>query len=347
HVISYSYGLCEAFDTAPGIAASEMTYQQASTEGIAFFAAAGDSGSAECDGDNNSYPAILGPSVSYPASSPEVTGVGGTEFNEGTGSYWNTTNTTPGDGGSAKSYIPELAWNDTTLAKNFDATGGGASNCAYGTSGDTTTVGGYPFQICNAPTAGGFAKPTWQSGVTPADSVRDVPDISFSASNANDAYIVCAPESEVVSGSTSSTSTCANGISDALTEFNPPSAFRGTSASTPVAAGMAVLLNQYLGTTVGPLNSYMYTTVYANSPSAFHDILAGTDATDGDTSTNIEPCTVGDPTFEPSALRCPSTAEFGFTAGTGYDQVTGLGTIDFNAFFQAWAGSEVSFSTSA
>jgi subtilase family serine protease len=346
HVISYSYGLCEAFDTAPNIATSEGVYEQASAEGIAFFAASGDNGAAECDGDNGSYPAVLGPSVSYPASSPEVTGVGGTEFNEGTGNYWDPTNGS--DGGSATGYIPELGWNDTTLAKTFDATGGGASNCAFGPNGDTTTVGGYPFQICNAPTSGGFPKPTWQSSVTPADSVRDVPDISFSASNANDAYIVCTPQSEVVQNSTSSTSTCVNGITDALTDFDPPSAFGGTSASTPVAAGMAVLLNQYLNTTVGPINSYMYTTVYANSPTVFHDIVGGTSSTGtGDTSDNIEPCTPGNPTFEPSALQCPSAADFGFTAGTGYDQVTGLGSIDINKFFQAWAASAITFSTSA
>ena len=43
----------------------------------------------------------------FPASLPEVTAVGGTEFDEGTGNYW---------GGSsspfALSYIPEISWND-------------------------------------------------------------------------------------------------------------------------------------------------------------------------------------------------------------------------------------------
>ena len=65
----------------------------------------------------------------FPASSPEVTAVGGTEFNEGSGSYWNATNGTYG--GSATGYIPELAWNDTTLSVanggSFDASGGRCS----------------------------------------------------------------------------------------------------------------------------------------------------------------------------------------------------------------------------
>ena len=44
----------------------------------------------------------------FPPSIPEVTAVGGTRFNEGSGQYWNATNGS--DGGSARSYIPEVAW---------------------------------------------------------------------------------------------------------------------------------------------------------------------------------------------------------------------------------------------
>src|SRR5208337_4657953 len=133
--------------------------------------------------------ATLGLSVSYPASSPSVTGVGGTEFNEGTGTYWDPppTTSTTNFGNSAQSYIPELAWNDTKLLGILDATGGGPSNCknASGTTGVTIDGNLYAFSICDAPTAGGFAKPPYQTALTPSDGVRDVPDISFSASNAN------------------------------------------------------------------------------------------------------------------------------------------------------------------
>jgi len=346
HVISYSYGLCEAFVTAPPIATTfEPEYQKAASLGISFFAASGDSGAAICDADNSNStgPAVLGLSVSYPASSPNITGVGGTEFNEGTGSFWNTSNGP--DGGSATGYIPELAWNDSVLAKEFDATGGGPSNCAFGSG--TRTVGGFSFELCNAPPNGGFPKPTWQSGITPNDSVRDVPDIAFSASNVNDAYIVCTPQSEVV-GNTSSTSTCATSVTDALTQFNPPSAFGGTSAATPVAAGMTVLLNQFLGTKgLGSINQQLYTVIFKNSPSVFHDIVTGTSSTTGDTSNNIVPCTKGTPSFEPAALQCPSGGTMGYSAGTGYDLVPGLGSLDIDAFFQAWAATVESFTLAA
>ncbi len=66
-----------------------------------------------------------GLAVDFPASSPYVTGAGGSEFNEGTGNYWNTTNNA--NSGSAISYIPEMAWNDTALGGGLAAGGGGAS----------------------------------------------------------------------------------------------------------------------------------------------------------------------------------------------------------------------------
>src|ERR1019366_8135566 len=55
---------------------------------------------------------------------PQVTGVGVTEFNEGSGSYWNLKNT--GSQASALSYIPETAWNDSAINGTPSASGGGA-----------------------------------------------------------------------------------------------------------------------------------------------------------------------------------------------------------------------------
>jgi subtilase family serine protease len=337
-VISYSYGLCEAFATAPGIAASEVEFKKASTLGISFFASSGDAAAATCDGNNGTFPAILGPSVSYPASSPEVTGVGGTEFDETGGTFWNPP-PNGGSGASVISYIPELAWNNTGSAGPLDGTGGGASNCAFGTG--TTTVSGFQFTLCKAPPNGGFLKPAYQTGVTLTDSVRDVPDFSFSASNANDPYIVCTPQSETKG--TSSQSTCHTSITDALVTWN--SAFGGTSASTPVAAGMAVLLNQYLGANgLGNINPELYK-LYSSNPSVFHDISTGTSGTTGGTSDDIVPCNGATPSFEPSALRCPgatgttNTLGFSVLGGHKYSAVTGLGSVDMNALFTAWAAS--------
>src|ERR1700722_12750628 len=356
-VISYSYGLCEAYVTAPSIAAVEPEYMKADALGISFFAASGDAAAATCDGDDGSYPAILGLSVSYPASSAYLTGVGGTEFNEGNGSYWNTSNTIPGDGGSAKSYIPEIAWNDTVLAGALDGTGGGPSNCAFGLG--ITEEQGFEFEECKAPPSGGFPKPTWQMGVTPTDSVRDVPDISFSASNANDLYIVCTPESEIQGDPDVSTSSCATSVTDAVNTTNP-SVFGGTSASTPVAAGMAVLLNQYLGANgLGNINPELYKLYVSNPTGGFHDITTGSSSFTTGTSNNVVECDGATPTVDPAALRGPGTTgtenSFGYSVlgGHQYSAVTGLGSLDMSALFAAWvatagrAGSSVMLKSSA
>jgi subtilase family serine protease len=322
-VISMSYGQCE-FDSADStdpLSTQDLVFKQAVAQGISFFAASGDDGPAICDINDNTTgapvsSAIMGLSVSYPASSQYVTGVGGTEFNEGSGTYWNATNDSP-DGDSAKSYIPEKSWNDFFVLSphSLDGGGGGPSNCANENAGFTECVSGFP-------------KPSWQTGAgVPADGVRDVPDVSLSASNVNDPYIVCVPLSEV--GKTGSTSSCATSISNALQVNN--SAFGGTSASTPVMAGIAVLLNQYLNGSsaagLGLINPMLYS-LAANSPTAFHDIPAG--------SNSIVDCTVGTPSTQPVALQCPASGTFGYSTTTGYDYVTGLGSVDANNLASAW-----------
>ncbi len=347
-VISYSYGLCEALVTAPDISASETVYKKAVSLGISMFAASGDSAAAICDGalTSGDEPAIYGQSVSYPASSAYVTGVGATEFDEdsGTGPYWSSSNQT--NGGSAIKYIPETGWNDTSQTGDpaeFDGTGGGPSNCANGTG--TTTVDGTFFEICDASPNGGFPKPTWQSSVTPTDSVRDVPDIAFSGSNFNDPYIVCTAQSET--NGSSSTSTCVDGINTALITYN--SAFGGTSAPTPVTAGMAALLNQYTSANgLGLFNPELYNLFTINQSGVFNEINAGTNAVTGGSSSNIVTCTFGDPTFESSTtVVCPSSGQIGFTVpgGHAYSEVTGLGSVNMNAFITAWAAARSATTT--
>ena len=80
--------------------------QQGNTQGITD-ERSGDSGAADCDEKRNP-----GLAVDSPADVPEVTGVGGTEFAEGAGTYWAATNN-PVTGTSALSYIPETSWNDS------------------------------------------------------------------------------------------------------------------------------------------------------------------------------------------------------------------------------------------
>jgi uncharacterized protein (TIGR03437 family) len=264
-VMNSSYGSCEQSNGSAEAAAMEALAQQANVEGITWFAASGDSGAADCDGTPTT---ANGLSVDMPASIPEVTGVGGTEFNEGSGTYWNTTNNANGQ--SVISYIPETSWNDSATDGSPSASGGGAS--IY------------------------FPKPTWQTGIgVPSDGYRDVPDLALAASADHDGYY-----------------TISNGRLGIV---------GGTSASAQVMGGIGSLLNQYLGQNgLSNINPKLYSLAQISS-SAFHDITSGN---------NI--VTV------PCGRLCTATP-VGYNAGVGYDQVTGLGSVDVYNLFNAWNGA--------
>ncbi len=295
-VISMSYGGCEAENTQTNALAFQRLVQKANTEGITFIASSGDSGAAACDAGS---PAVKGLAVNLPASVPEITAVGGTEFNEGSGNYWGTSN--GANGGSALSYIPELGWDDNSTGTGFDprlaSTGGGAS--IY------------------------FPKPSWQTGPgVPNNAFRNVPDVAMSASADHDGYIVC-----------TNNGSCTGGVQNG-------GIYGGTSVATPVFAGIVTLLNQQLKNTppagLGNINTTLYQ-LAQSVPAAFHDVPAGNYNIPGATanpSGNTVPCTLG-------TTSCPAKApfQFGFRTGTGYDQVTGLGSVDAHVFLTNWAAA--------
>lgn len=156
-VISMSYGLCEQADLVD-LPTYQQVAQQANAQGISWFAASGDLAAGDCEGQGSSI-AQNGLAVDVPASLPEVTGVGGTTFNE-QGGEWASSNTS--NQASALSYIREKVWNDSSLGELLGA-GGGASVV--------------------------FPRPAWQTGPgVPSDSVRHVPDVAFASSPNHDNY---------------------------------------------------------------------------------------------------------------------------------------------------------------
>lgn len=360
-VISLSYGNCEFNDnfvlSSTGVPlADELELMKANSQGITFLNSSGDSGAAECDPSQDAATgnlAIGGIAVSYPASSPEVTGVGGTAITYPGGfasNFWSTTN--GANGGSAQNPpLPETSWNDDEeLALAFGQfnaegwqqnyaivqTGGGASNCAEQTANNLS---------CQA----GFPQPSWQTVTVPGQaSVRFSPDVSLLGSPNFPGYIFCVASDAWIGGS-STASTCAGGIPAALaltdSNGNPaPSVVGGTSASTPVFAGIVTILNQYLSASggLGNINPMLYT-LAKNSPSAFHQVTTG----DNDVY-----CEVGTPTSMPTALQCPAAGVLGFSASnadstTGYNLVTGLGSVDANNLATAWLAALPGFSMSA
>jgi len=157
-VISQSYGLCELETPQSDAASMRAIAQQANAEGVTWMAASGDTGAADCGDSQNP-----GLSVDAPGSVPEVTDVGGTEFQEAGGKYWSATNSASGV--SALSYIPETSWNDSVEDGSPSSSGGGVS--VY------------------------FTKPSWQTGRgVPGNNARNVPDLSFNASADHDGYFV-------------------------------------------------------------------------------------------------------------------------------------------------------------
>lgn len=385
-VISMSYGTCEFGDnnvlTSTGSdGADETELKKAVSEGITFVNSSGDDGVAECDDSStvtSTNLATQGLAVGYPASSPEVTGVGGTAIPLAnfSSTYWTQTNGTDGNSVVANTYIPEQGWNDDLefyedcqgstntfctggngtgvaitseeTAQNaigISSSGGGPSNCAEQTSNNASCVAGFP-------------KPSWQTvTLSGQPSVRYSPDISFLASPNFPGYIFCTQLSELGIAGTGSAcgSGGAAGITAALSltdsSGNPdPPIIGGTSAASPIFAGMVALLNQYLlsngeisSAGLGNVNSKLYTLAASSSNGAFNKVNTG------DNNVYCEPDT---PSGMPTNIVCPSAGVFGFSASssdatTGYNLVTGLGSVNASKLAVAWAASITNFSLSA
>ncbi len=376
-VLSLSYGECELGMGTSGNAAYNNLWETAATEGIAVFVASGDAGSATCDqGQSPPHPAEYGLSVSGMASTPYNTAVGGTDFNWGSTAspYWGTTNS-PSNGSDALGYVPEVPWNDTctnplalnylqewatalrnarygatsptdaesacnfvnqwwiTIYDNTDPQanisgfldtiggGGGASNC--------TTNDGADVSSC----AGGYAKPSWQAGVTgiPADGARDLPDVAFFAGNGflGSAYLICVS----AEGACSYTST------------SEPEGEEvgGTSVGTPAMAGIMALINQKAGSAQGSPNAELYALAgkqsYASCSAETAKTSGGCYFNDPNTGTIAMACASGSPDCTVIHSGDSIGVLTGYSAGAGFDQATGLGSLNVANVVNAWSST--------
>lgn len=326
NIISISYGACE---TALGTFSLEQVLQQAAAQGQTVLAASGDQGSTACQGDtqNNLTTAQqLALAVNYPASSQYVTAVGGTEISAADGidpstgnkganysTYWSS-NGSSDVLTSAKSYIPEVAWNDDVLAGAVTPQNGGGLSASGGGASAM------------------FSKPSWQTGVPgiPNDSKRDVPDVSLYASPDLPGYLFCTSDTSdwATSATPAQAASCSSGFRDGTSGGNYLTLAGGTSFATPIFAGMIALINQKQQWTDGQgLANPTFYKLAANSGtygSAFHDVTTGNNY-----------CTAGT-----TYGYCSSSgATEGFQAGTGYDQVTGLGSVDLANLAGAWTAN--------
>ncbi len=364
-IVSISYGECEAENGATANAAYSSTYQQAVAMGVSVFVSSGDEGAASCDA--NQTKATHGIGVSGFASTPYNVAVGGTDFGDTaagtTSTYWNASNGS--SYGSAKSYIPEIPWNDSCASKLLAAAAGysttygssgfcnsstgtanylttasgsgGPSGCATGSPSTTGVVGG---------TCKGTAKPSWQSVVgNPSDGVRDIPDVSLFAANGawGHYYVFC--DSDTSDGGAACTG-APSGWSGA----------GGTSFASPILAGIQALVNQKQGAAQGNPNPVYYAIAkseFGSSGSASCNSSSGNaagnscvfyDVTKGDMDVN---CTGTHNCYRPSGTNgvlSTSTTAYAPAYGTttGWDFATGLGSVNATNLVNGWAAGAAS-----
>ena len=173
-----------------------------------------------------------------------------------------------------------------------------------------------------AATGGGvssvIATPSWQTGtgVPAAQAGRYTPDISFSASG-HDGYFACFAAAGA---------SCVPSSGGSYT-FE---AFSGTSASAPDMAGITALLDQKSGAPQGNLNPAIYS-MATTVPTVFHDVTV---ATSGVTACDVNTASMCNNSI---ALLSGSGAQPGYLLTTGYDEVTGLGSLDVSVFLNNYS----------
>ena len=339
-IFSLSFGLCELELTTSGNAQIAATWKQAVMQGIAVTVSTGDTGSASCDAidPTTATAAQYGLSVSGFASTPYNIAVGGTDLAGLNTNFSTYASTSEGAAATfyrtALSYIPESTWNDssqtdTTISANtpftgtnanFVAGGGGVSDCS--TNSNTSTTGADQ-GTCTS----GYAKPAWQrgAGFLP-DNARDLPDVSLMAGNGFDpaTWLVCTDDA--VSGSASLTENCAPQTGGSFYAAG----FGGTSTAAPAFAGILAMVQQKVGSRLGPDALQVLYSLYnsTNAGTIFHDTTVGN---------NSVSCLAGTPDCVTNTAGFPF--ESGYNTAVGYDLATGMGSVDVKQLVNSWASA--------
>jgi hypothetical protein len=369
-IMSISYGECEALNGAGNNAAFRNVYQTGVAEGWSIFVSAGDQGAGGCNFGGQTVTDGVG--VNGLGSTVYNVAVGGTDFGDTfahqDNTYWNSTNTATF--GSALSYIPEIPWNTTCGSQLFATFEGFATT--YGSSGfcnSSLIVNQNPFFLENwggsggqslcaqgtpsisgviSGTCTGWPKPSWQSGFlgNPADTVRDLPDVSMFASFGpwRHAYAICFSD-------TANQGTTCDG-----TAAGWSTGWGGTSFGSPIWAGIQALINQYTGSTQGNPNPVLYKLAAAeygaNGSSAcnssngntvsssciFYDVTAGdmvAPCTNYPNTSNYFSCYRPSGTYGVMSTN-PSAYAPAFATGTGWDFATGIGTVSVYNLITNW-----------
>ncbi len=159
--------------------------------------------------------------------------------------------------------------------------------------------------------------------------MRDTPDLALNASPDDDGYLVC------INGSCQTTSQNGQTL---LTQWG---SIGGTSASTPAMAGIMALVEQKNGAFQGQANYVFYKLAAMDSKPSCDSSTMTTPG--GASSCNFNDITMGSNSDPGLPGYGTSTAEW--TAGTGYDMATGLGTVNAANLVTNWANASSSASS--
>jgi hypothetical protein len=299
-IITISYGACEFGAGSSDFQFYDGAFQAAAAQGQSVFVSSGDSGASGCV--NADQPITAGEttirSPSLLCASTYATCVGGTSFADAGNptEYWSNQN---GAGlESALSYIPEGAWNqgECTTAK-------GQTSCYTGASGGGVS---------------GFAgTPSYQTGVGVTGTAgRYTPDVAF-LSGGDTQYLIC------IAGASTSQSDASCTVNQTTGEFGFLE-IGGTSAAAPDMAGIAALLNVNTGSSSGLLNPMLYSLAANPQNGVFHDVTVATSAVTNCTAAAVSMCN----NSVPSRTSTTTGVAQGYFVTPGYDEVTGLGSID-------------------
>jgi subtilase family serine protease len=253
--LSSSWGECEALTGAADINATEPILKSLTAAGVSIFSASGDDGIYDCRSLTMTGLDNTQADVDYPASSPEVVGVGGTNLSAAKSAPNTGTNWT------------ETVWSCTSAVSCESAAGtggggGGASGSAFGTTPPGSTT---------AANFKGFAAPSYQK-----NNIKDkpfagaakrlVPDIAADGDPAT-GFLLYTSDSQFVAECGGNT--CQVG---------------GTSLSAPISAAQLdnTLADAGRKTGVGDIHAALYkaytqtgSLAKTNPKKAFRDVTKG------------------------------------------------------------------------
>ena len=155
-----------------------------------------------------------------------------------------------------------------------------------------------------------FFKPAYQSSINDGVTAREIPDVALAAAEKTHPYLVVVGGEVLYVG--------------------------GTSAATPVFAGIVALVNGYLishgvlpSTGLGGLNPVLYR-LEQTAPGVFHDVTTGN---------NKVSCVAG-------SADCAG-GYLGYGAAVGFDMTTGIGSVDGYRLASDWSSATFAVSTVA